>query len=251
MRAQRWMIASVAALSLCACKTDLLVGLSQRQANEAIALLQRHEIQANKLPDGKKAFKVAVETDQFADAVRLLSQYHLPSREDITIADMFPADSLVTSPMSERARMLSGIEQRLEKTVGGVERVVSARVHVSYPIHGLDTRQKSPMRVAIVVNYEGELQENLFAEKLKRLARNSFEGLAYENISVVLFQHHDANSVILDTARGKSGSFWSTLLAVLGGLLILGLGWQGWRRFKASAEAPTAPALELDIKKSS
>lgn len=242
------MTAGLTALLLCACKTDLLVGLSQRQANEAIALLQRHEIRVDKRPDGKKDFKVVVERDQFADAVELLARYHLPSREDMAIADMFPADSLVTTPMSERARMLSGVEQRLEKTVYSVEHVVSARVHVSYPVDGVGARKKMPMRVAIAVNYEGDLQENLFTEKLKRLARNSFEGLAYEDISVVLFQHRGGNGLAsIRDDHPKYSSLWPSLISGVAVLAALALGLLGWRRLplrRRGFPAADVPALE-------
>lgn len=182
-------------LILAACQDDLVNGLSQRQANEAVALLQQNQIDVRKLPDGKKGFKISVDRKQFPDAVSLLAAHQLPSRDDVTIADMFPADSLVTTPTSEKARLLSGIEQRLEQSVRSIEPVVSARVHASYPLFGVDNSQSlATMRIAILVNYEGDLSEDMFAQKIKRLTRNVFDGLAYENISVVMFKRSQPNS---------------------------------------------------------
>lgn len=183
------------ALSLAACKTDLLTGLSQRQANEALALLQRHQIDVAKKIDGKKDFKLVVEGRQLPDAVRLLNAHQLPSRDDVSISDMFPADSLVTTPMSERARLLSGIEQRLEKTLSGIQNVATARVHTSYPVVEGDRRRVQPMRLSVVVTYEGSIPEDIFTEKIKRVARNSFNGLAYDDISVVLFARRAEDSL--------------------------------------------------------
>lgn len=229
MRRSRLLLPLLATLVLSACKVDLVTGLSQRQANEAIALLQRNQIDAQKQLDGKKAFKVVVADDQFPDAVGLLAQYQLPSRDDVAIGDIFPADSLVTTPTSERARLLSGIEQRLEKTVASIDSVDSARVHASYPVNGVDQRHPQAMRVAIVVNYDGVLPEDLFTEKIKRVARNSFDGLAYDNISVVLFQRRPESA--LPSTRDKGQRFSVGALAGAIAVMAAGLGGAGfWYR---------------------
>jgi len=228
MKRSRLLLPLLATLVLSACKVDLVTGLSQRQANEAIALLQRNQIDAQKQLDGKKAFKVVVADDQFPDAVGLLAQYQLPSRDDVAIGDIFPADSLVTTPTSERARLLSGIEQRLEKTVSSIDSVDSARVHASYPVNGVDPRRPQAMRVAIVVNYDGVLPEDLFTEKIKRVARNSFDGLAYDNISVVLFQRRAESALPSTRDTGQRYAGW--LVRAIGaiGVAAVGIGGTGW-----------------------
>jgi type III secretion protein J len=236
MAALRPFIIVLLALSLAACKTDLLTGLSQRQANEALALLQRHQIDVAKKIDGKKDFKLVVENLQFPDAVRLLTEHQLPSRDDVSISDMFPADSLVTTPMSERARLLSGIEQRLEKTLSGIQNVATARVHASYPVVEGDRRRVQPMRLSVVVTYEGNIPEEVFSEKIKRVARNSFNGLAYDDISVVLFARRaedglsatpDAHPMLTRPAVW----FVTGLLSLV--LLAAGFQWQRRRRQRA------------------
>jgi len=226
------------ALSLTACKTDLLTGLSQRQANEALALLQRHQIDVVKKIDGKKDFKLVVDGQQLSDAVRLLTEHQLPSRDDVSISDMFPADSLVTTPMSERARLLSGIEQRLEKTLSGIQNVATARVHTSYPVVEGDRRRVQPMRLSVVVTYEGSIPEDIFSEKIKRVARNSFNGLAYDDISVVLFARRAEDS--LSAAPSTHQTRDRTAIWLSTGLLsvaALGVGMQ-WHRKRRQRLAP-------------
>jgi len=236
------------ALSLAACKTDLLTGLSQRQANEALALLQRHQIDVAKKIDGKKDFKLVVESLQLSDAVRLLTEHQLPSRDDVSISDMFPADSLVTTPMSERARLLSGIEQRLEKTLSGIQNVATARVHASYPVVEGDRRRIQPMRLSVVVTYEGSIPEEVFSEKIKRVARNSFNGLAYDDISVVLFARRAEDSMsAAPNAHPMRGRPAVWLAAGLLSLLLLGAGFQWqrkrWQRSRhLTAQDPTQDA---------
>ncbi len=189
-RLMKLAVASFFMVLLLGCQAELLNGLSQRQANETMALLLRNGLNAKKQDVGKGKFRIDVERQDFADAVRLLDKYQLPSREDIAIADLFPSDSFVNSPATERARLISGLEQRLEQTARAVDHVLSARVHISYPM----TERVAPdqaLHVSLMLNYDGQLSDAILVQRLKQLIKNSFESLSYENISVVIF-HVDA-----------------------------------------------------------
>lgn len=112
-------------LLLCGCKQqELLNHLDQQQANDVLAVLQRHNINAEKKDQGKTGFSIYVEPTDFASAVDWLKIYNLPGKPDIQISQMFPADALVSSPRAEKARLYSAIEQRLEqslKIMDGIE----------------------------------------------------------------------------------------------------------------------------------
>ncbi|MFY3138376.1 type III secretion system inner membrane ring lipoprotein SctJ [Achromobacter xylosoxidans] len=211
---------------LAGCKAELLTGLSQRQANEAIALLLRNGIDASKQDIGKGRFRIDVERDTFADAVRLLDKYQLPSRDDVSIADLFPSDSFVNSPTTERARLISGLELRLEQTARSIDRVLSARVHISYPLSEKADPDKS-MHVSMMLNYDGSMSDAMLIQRLKQLVRNSFESLSYENISVVVF-HATAGEPVAEPAKAP-------------------LAWSGWRWLAAGGAAllPLIAALGI------
>ena len=105
-------------LLLCGCKQqELLNHLDQQQANDVLAVLQRHNINAEKKDQGKTGFSIYVEPTDFASAVDWLKIYNLPGKPDIQISQMFPADALVSSPRAEKARLYSAIEQRLEQSL--------------------------------------------------------------------------------------------------------------------------------------
>lgn len=175
------------ALVLSGCRTELLANLSQRQANETIALLQRHGIEAQKTDLGKGRFKVDVSKRDFAEAVGLLERNQLPTKDSMSIADLFPTDSLVNSPAAERARLISGLEQRLEQTLRSIERVLSARVHVSYPLTDRSDASRD-MHASVLLNYDGPLTDAILIQRVKQLVKNSFDALSYDNISIVVFQ---------------------------------------------------------------
>jgi type III secretion system inner membrane ring protein len=182
----------LAVLALCflstACTEDnLLQGLDQGQANEIIAVLHRHNIDTGKKSEGKSGYSVSVGKRDFAAAVDILKSYDLPSRKPLQISDMFPVDSLVTSPRAEKARLYSSIEQRLEQSLYTIAGVISARVHVSYDLDAGDGGRKAhPIHLSTLANYEGEVDVAVMINDIKRFLKNSFAEVEYDNISVVL-----------------------------------------------------------------
>lgn len=180
---QRWLLSLLVCLSLCGCQQELLKGLDQAQANEVLAALQRYNIPAQKLDGGKAGYTVRVEAGDFPAAVDLLKTFGLPGRKEVEIADFFPSDSLVTSPVAERARLYSAQEQRLEQSLRTLDAVVSARVHLSYPI---DDDNRAPVRVSALVGYQNETDSPMLVAEIKRFLQNAVEGVDPDNISVVL-----------------------------------------------------------------
>lgn len=179
----------VSALLLAGCEQqDLLKGLDQQQANEVISVLQRNNIQAEKNDQGKAGFSIAVDKADFPAAVDLLRVYNLPAKPRVEIAQMFPSDSLVSSPRAEKARLYSAIEQRLEQSIQTIDGVVSARVHVSYPVNSQDNSvdTSQPMHISAIIVYEREVDPQLMISDIKRFLKNSFDDVEYDNISVVL-----------------------------------------------------------------
>ncbi|MDR2315817.1 MAG: EscJ/YscJ/HrcJ family type III secretion inner membrane ring protein [Pseudomonas sp.] len=175
-------------LMLVGCRQpSLLEGLDQQQVNEVISVLQRNNITATKVDNGKTGYSVQIAQTDFAAAVDLLALYSLPSRPRVEIAQMFPADSLVASPRAEKARLYSALEQRLEQSLNTLEGVVSARVHVSYDLEtGESGRKVAPIHVSALVVYERDSEPQVLISDIKRFLKNSFSAVDYEHISVVL-----------------------------------------------------------------
>ena len=158
-------------LLLCGCKQqELLNHLDQQQANDVLAVLQRHNINAEKKDQGKTGFSIYVEPTDFASAVDWLKIYNLPGKPDIQISQMFPADALVSSPRAEKARLYSAIEQRLEQSLKIMDGIISSRVHAVY---------------------EKDINPEIKINDIKRFIVNSSASVQYENISVVLSKRRD------------------------------------------------------------
>ncbi len=173
---RRYLYTFLLVMTLAGCKDkDLLKGLDQEQANEVIAVLQMHNIEANKIDSGKLGYSITVAEPDFTAAVYWIKTYQLPPRPRVEIAQMFPADSLVSSPRAEKARLYSAIEQRLEQSLQTMEGVLSARVHISYDIDaGENGRPPKPVHLSALAVYERGSPLAHQISDIKRFLKNSF-----------------------------------------------------------------------------
>lgn len=207
---------------LVGCKQEeLLKGLDQSQVNEVIALLQRNNIESTKQEVAKEGFKVTVDPKDFSAAVDLMNTYGLPRPANMEIASMFPSDSLVSSPRAEKARLYSGIEQRLAQSLLLIQGVVASRVHVSYDLSaGEGDRKKTQIHISSLVNYDNNLIDTqLLVGDIKRFLKNSFEDVQYDNISVILSPVPDVQREAPIPTLKHSPSIISWLF-IIGALLI-------------------------------
>lgn len=214
-------------LLLAGCEEELLKSLDQRQANEVLAALQQANISAEKRDEGKTGFSIYVQKTDFSAAVGLLKAHDLPSKPRIEISDMFPADSLATSPRSEKARLNSAIEQRLEQSLLVLPSVVQARLHISYDVDGTSGRQQNaPSHISALIVYQNAEDEAALVNQVKRFLKNSLTTVNYDDISVVLTKkpdlpvptQHDAPKQQLTTVYIIGGSV--VLVLVMGGLVL-------------------------------
>jgi type III secretion system YscJ/HrcJ family lipoprotein len=183
----RKIIILLACVLLAACDQELLKGLDQRQANEVLAVLQQANIVATKQDNGKVGYTVQVNQADFAKSVEILKSNDLPSKPRVEISQMFPADSLATSPRAEKARLYSGIEQRLEQSLLVIPSVVKARLHVSYDVESSAARQiNPPAHLSVLVVYRNTEDEAVLINQIKRFLKNSLQSVNYDDISVVL-----------------------------------------------------------------
>ena len=185
-------------LLLAACEQELLKGLDQRQANEVLAVLQQSNIPAKKQDMGKTGYTIQVDQTDFARAVELLKTHELPSKPRVEISEMFPADSLATSPRAEKARLYSAIEQRLEQSLLVLPSVVKARLHISYDVDASTVRrQNPPAHLSVLVVYRNVDDETVLINQIKRFLKNSLDSVDYDDISVVLAKSDQDTQITL------------------------------------------------------
>ncbi|CAM3212605.1 type III secretion inner membrane ring lipoprotein SctJ [Pseudomonas plecoglossicida] len=177
----------VVLLLLVGCRVELYQGLSQKEANEMLALLATEGISASKETDKSGKTKVIVDDAKIARAIEVLKREGLPREAYSSLKDVFPKDSLISSPLEERARLNYAKAQELSKTLSEIDGVLTARVHVVLPEEreGLG-KKTSPASASVFIKYVAGMQFDAYVPQIKQLLSNSLEGLEYERISVVL-----------------------------------------------------------------
>ena len=171
---------------LAACQVDLYSGLTEREANEMISVLDTHGIRASKKPGGRDGgLIVTVDETRFSEAVTILNSRGLPRQDFRSLGEVFNGDRLVTSPTEERARLMYALSQELSQTVAQIDGVISARVHVVLPESDALSRQVQPSSASVFIRRDAEAPLQTFLPQIKMLIENSIEGLDYEKISVV------------------------------------------------------------------
>ena len=240
-RRLRLLPALLLVLMLQGCDSALYTNLSELEANKMLAVLLSEGISAGRDMQDDGLITVTVPEDRFAEAVALLDEAGLPAQKFSSMGDVFKSNSLVASPVQERAQMIYALSEEISHTVSQIDGVLSARVHVVLPDNDLLKRVISPSSASVLVRYEPETDIDGLIPQIKTLVANSISGLSYEGVSVTAIK---ATQRSRDQAQPPMTSFLGIWMLessaaraktmLVGGLLLLlalagTLGWYLWR----------------------
>jgi len=235
-------------LLLVGCGKVVLYGqLSEREANEMLALLLRSGIEAEKKV-AKDGATISVVSGRIPDAMALLDANGLPKSRFTNMGELFQRAGLVSSPAEERVRFIYGITQELSRTLTTIDGVIDARVHVVLPNNDPVTgAQAKPASAAVLIRYAPNTGMDTLVPKIKELVANSIEGMSYDRVSVVLVRAEGAPPALPEAAITEPLSRQVVLigagllgLSLVGNVLAVGLiFWH--RRARTSGAVVTVP----------
>jgi len=231
-------------------KQELYSQLSERQANEMVAVLQGVGIDAEKQSQ-ESGFSVLTASGDFPQAVRTLSAQGYPRQTFDSIGKVFKKEGFVSSPLEERARLVHAMSQEIANTLTSIDCVVTARVHLVVPEQHPLIDKVQPAAAAVFIKHRPDCDLTQQVTQIKALVVNSIEGLSYEHVTVALFP---AEGVPVEAPRplaretppaapsGVQAAFAAPLLlgTTAGTFALAGGGLLWWRRRSAQAR----PALE-------
>ncbi|QNM97619.1 type III secretion system inner membrane ring lipoprotein SctJ [Chitinimonas koreensis] len=256
----RWLaLALVLALAGCGGRVDLQSGLSDEEANDIIAVLRDGGIDAGKRTL-KEGYAVAVEEAELGRAVNLLHAHGLPRRRYERMGDIFKKEGMISTPLEERARYLYALSQELEHTLGQIDGVVVARVHVVLPDRVAPGEPLLPSSAAVFIKHQATLDPDLVQPRVRHLVTASIPGLAQagrDKVSVVFMPVAEVASPVrwrtvgpFQVTESSAAALQATLIG--GGLLglvavALALGWRRlglgrWLRGRSAADSGERPA---------
>ena len=175
-------------LSGCEERATLYSGLEETQANAVMAALLGENIACTKTPGEEGTWNVQIDGSKFADAANLCERLGLPRKQFKGVGEVFKKTGMVSSPSEERIRFMDAIAQDLAKTISMIDGVVDARVHVVLPENDPFAKNNLPSSAAVAVRSRWDADLSDAIPQIKSLVKNSIEGLAFEKITVTVFQ---------------------------------------------------------------
>lgn len=199
----RAILLAIACMITTACEVELYSELSEREANEMLAILIANDIQGSKEIAKDKTSSLKVEEADFSKAVQLLQRNGLPRANFGNIGEIFKKEGLISSPMEERARFIYALGQELSETISQIDGVLSARVHVVVPENFSPLERPVPSSASVFIRHKPGASVSTLTTQIKLLVTNSIEGLVYDKVSIALFP---ADGLEADYAATNSGS---------------------------------------------
>lgn len=214
------------ALLLSGCQKKLLYSdLDQRQANEMVAALGSHDIEAAKSQNNSDSWDIMVAQEDFSRALDVLRKEGLPGERFSNLGQIFEKKGMISSPTEERARYTYAKSQELSETISTIHGVVSARVHIALSKEDVLAGTLTPASASVLIIHKPTVDLSTHIVDIKSLLVNSIESLKYEHVSVVLFptaEESISEPVAAEASMGGGGnSLRNIILTILTVLVIL------------------------------
>ncbi len=161
----------------CSGEVALQTGLSNSDANEIVALLQKNGVSVTKTRDKLGAI-LTVREGQLGKANSLMQAAGLPRKAQTDFGQVFKKEGMISTPLEERARYLYALSQELEYTLSKIDGVIVARVHVVLPERVAPGEPVKPSSASVFLKVKSQFDEDLIVPRVKRLVTTSIPGLA-------------------------------------------------------------------------
>jgi type III secretion protein J len=209
-------------------------GLDEADANRVVVALEQQGIDAQKEadPTAEGRFRVVVSRDDASRALATMADEQLPRPKTRGVFEATDRGQLVPSQAAEHAALASGMAGELERTLSGIDGVLSARVHLNLPLRDALRDGPAPKATASVLVEHRGATPPLAPEAIQRLVAGGAPGLAPSDVAVVFVPRasrpHAARPDVahvgpIAVMRGSS----TTLKAALAGLVALVLVFAG------------------------
>jgi type III secretion protein J len=173
---------------LAACAVPVAGTLDDAEANRVVVALVRASVDAAKEPDpaAEGRWRVLVPRDEVAHAITILRDEELPQATRPGVLDAVGKGALVPSEAAEHAQLVAGLAGDLERSLQGVDGILSARVHLNVPAPN-PLRDTAPPRgtASVLLEHRGSTPP-LSADSVQRLVAGGVAGLLPTDVSVVL-----------------------------------------------------------------
>jgi type III secretion protein J len=181
-------LSQVLFLSGCKEETMLLTKIDQYQVNKIISTLQSNGIESSKVANKKgDTFNIVLDKSDLSNATIILSAKG-PFMPSTKLGNPCDFKGLISTPSEEKQCKKHRLETELERTLGQIDGVLNADVHIVMSKKGQSGFDMSfnSSSAAVFIKHQKNIDLSLFKTSIKRLVEKSIPGLTYDKVSLVL-----------------------------------------------------------------
>jgi type III secretion protein J len=180
------------------CAVPVAAALDEPDANRVVVALDQSGIDAAKEadPTAEGKFRVSVARDDVGRALAAMREEELPRPKSRGMLDAADRGQLVPSQAAEHAQLVAGLAGELEKTLGSIDGVLAARVHLNLPPRE-PLRDGPPLKAtaSVLLEHRGTTPP-LAPESIQRLVAGGAPGVTPADVAIVFIPR---------TARASTG----------------------------------------------
>ncbi len=219
-------------LVLAACQGVAAEGLSERQAQEALAALDHAGVAAARARDGDRTFRVDVAAGDQAHAAQVLRAWGLPRPPKSGFRALYGSAGLIPTAAEEHVRRLDALGGEIAAHLLGLDGVAEAGAIVAEPfadplVGGAPAKKSA----SVVMRLVPDASPGWTVADVQRLVAAAADGLAPADVAVVVVRTPPPPSAPPFAQVGPiqvAASSKTALVAVLAGALILILALGAW-----------------------
>lgn len=178
---------ALAAAAAAGCSVPVATALEEPEADRVVVALDQAGIDASKEadPQSEGRFRVNVARDEAARALSTMRAEELPREKPRGLLEATDRGQLVPSPAAEHAALVAGLAGEMERTLGEIDGVLAARVHLNLPRNDA-LRDGPPAKptASVLVEHRGTTPP-LAPESIQRLVAGGAPGLSAADVAVV------------------------------------------------------------------
>jgi type III secretion protein J len=198
-------IAALIVAGVSGCKEEAFRNLSSRDANEMYAILANNGISATREIQTDGTGKLLITSSELPRAIQILSAQGYPREAYKSMADVFPGDGLIVTPLEQRARLVFAMSQELSKTVSMIDGVTRARVHLVLPEIELRGANSTKPSASVAIHHRAGMDTADLSGKVRTLVANGVQGLSVRDVTVATFVQ-DSRAYPLGTGEAAAAA---------------------------------------------
>jgi flagellar M-ring protein FliF len=181
----------------------LFSDLTLEDSSQIVKELERRQVRFQLRNDGAQVF---VPQEQVARVRLQLAESGMPRGGGVGYEIFDKGDALSSTSFVQNMNQLRALEGELARTIRGIERVQSARVHLVLPERALFSRERTEPSASIVLRVRGGLEPQQI-RAIRHLVASAVRGLSPQRISIV----DEGGRLLADGAGDASGMMGSTI----------------------------------------